>query len=90
MLRERAAETGCTFVYVNQVGGQDELVFDGASLVVGPDGRVLAAAGQFTEELLLVDLEIPTGDGPPVPVAAAPTAPAVPDDGGLDPDGGGL
>jgi len=85
MLRERAAETGCTFVYVNQVGGQDELVFDGASLVVGPDGRVLASAGQFVEEVLLVDLDIPVGDGPPVRSAQTPT-PVGSDDGGLEPD----
>ena len=39
MLRARAAETGAWIVYVNAVGGQDELVFDGGSLVVAPDGR---------------------------------------------------
>ena len=39
MLAERVAETGCAIVYVNQVGGQDELVFDGASLVIGADGH---------------------------------------------------
>ena len=39
VLGERVAETGCPIVYVNQVGGQDELVFDGASLVMGPGGR---------------------------------------------------
>ena len=41
---ERVAETGCAIVYVNQVGGQDELVFDGASMVVGRDGALLAEA----------------------------------------------
>jgi NAD+ synthase (glutamine-hydrolysing) len=61
VLAERVAETGCPIVYVNQVGGQDELVFDGASLVMGADGTVVAAAGQFDEELLIVDLEV---DGP--------------------------
>ena len=39
VLTERAHETGCAIVYVNQVGGQDELVFDGASLVMGRAGR---------------------------------------------------
>src|ERR1700691_1973672 len=41
MLTERAAESGCAIVYVNQVGGQDELVFDGDSLVMGSDGHLL-------------------------------------------------
>ena len=58
VLADRAAETGCPIVYVNQVGGQDELVFDGASLVVGADGTVLAAAGQFAEEVMVVDIDI--------------------------------
>ena len=55
---ERVAETGCPVVYVNQVGGQDELVFDGASLVMGPDGTVVASARQFVDEVLLVDLDV--------------------------------
>ena len=53
VLADRVAETGCAIVYVNQVGGQDELVFDGASLVMGPDGSVVASAAQFVEEVLL-------------------------------------
>src|SRR5664279_3043000 len=57
VLAARAAETGCAIVYVNQVGGQDELVFDGASVVVGADGGLVASAGQFAEELLVCDLE---------------------------------
>ena len=67
VLAARAAETGCAIVYVNQVGGQDELVFDGASVVVGADGGLLASAGQFTEEVLVCDLEIPGGSGPTGP-----------------------
>jgi len=58
VLADRVSETGCPVVYVNQVGGQDELVFDGASLVVAADGALLAAAGQFTEEVMLVDIDI--------------------------------
>ena len=57
VLNERVRETGCPIVYVNQVGGQDELVFDGASLVVGPGG-VLASAAQFEEEILVVDVVV--------------------------------
>jgi NAD+ synthase (glutamine-hydrolysing) len=63
VLEERVAETGCAIVYVNQVGGQDELVFDGASVVVGADGAVVGSASQFAEEILLVDLEVEVDEG---------------------------
>jgi NAD+ synthase (glutamine-hydrolysing) len=59
LVRRRAAEAGATLGYVNLVGGQDELVFDGDSLVVSPDGDLLARAAQFRPELLVVDLELP-------------------------------
>ena len=58
MLGTRAADASCVLVYVNQVGGQDELVFDGASMVVDSDGRVVARAKQFAEDLLVVDLDV--------------------------------
>ncbi len=64
MLVERAAEAGCPLVYVNQVGGQDELVFDGASLVVGADGLLLAAGRQFEEDLVVVDVPLATPAAP--------------------------
>jgi NAD+ synthase (glutamine-hydrolysing) len=64
LMRDRAIETGCAVVYVNQVGGQDELVFDGDSLVVAADGRLIARAGKFVEELFVVDLELPEADLP--------------------------
>ena len=54
----RAADNELFIGYVNMVGGQDELVFDGASVVFGPEGKPLARAGQFEEELLTVDLEV--------------------------------
>ncbi|MFC4119303.1 NAD+ synthase [Nonomuraea zeae] len=60
----RAREAGCALVYVNQVGGQDELVFDGDSIVVDGAGELVARAGQFTEELLVVDLDLPVSDAP--------------------------
>ena len=44
--------------YVNQVGGQDELVFDGGSMIAGPDGNVIASSPQFEEDLLVIDLDI--------------------------------
>ena len=58
IVAERVAETGAAVVYVNQVGGQDELVFDGGSLVVADDGHLVARASQFSEELLVADLEV--------------------------------
>ncbi len=55
----RAAEGDCVLAYVNLVGGQDELVFDGDSIVVDQHGEVLGRTGQFDAELLVVDLELP-------------------------------
>ena len=59
MLTERVAEAGCAIAYVNQVGGQDELVFDGDSLIVGADGTLLASGAQFATDLVVVDIPIP-------------------------------
>ncbi|MFB8237267.1 NAD+ synthase [Kitasatospora purpeofusca] len=59
LVRRRAAEAGCALAYVNMVGGQDELVFDGDSIVVAPDGEVLARSPQFEEHLLVLDLDLP-------------------------------
>ncbi|MCP2338557.1 NAD+ synthase [Actinomadura rupiterrae] len=58
----RAREAGCALAYVNMVGGQDELVFDGDSVIVGPDGSLLARAPQFTDHLLVADLALPAAD----------------------------
>ena len=58
MLATRAADASCALVYVNQVCGQDELVFDGASMVFDADGNLLARAAQFVEETLIVDVDI--------------------------------
>jgi NAD+ synthase (glutamine-hydrolysing) len=71
LVARRAAEARATVAYVNMVGGQDELVFDGDSMVVAPDGTVLARAPQFSEELMLVDLDLPAAGGAPVPETAA-------------------
>jgi NAD+ synthase (glutamine-hydrolysing) len=62
MFGERAREYGAYLAFVNLVGGQDELVFDGQSLLFGPDGSVLARAKQFEEELIFV--EVPGAPGP--------------------------
>lgn len=65
MFAERSRAYGAHFAFCNLVGGQDELVFDGQSLVTAPDGSVIARAAQFEEELLVC--EVP--DGPPGPLA---------------------
>jgi NAD+ synthase (glutamine-hydrolysing) len=57
LLRRRARESGAAVAYVNMVGGQDELVFDGQSMVVGEIGDLVARAAQFEEELLVFDFE---------------------------------
>jgi NAD+ synthase (glutamine-hydrolysing) len=88
LVARRAAETGAVFAYVNTTGAQDELVFDGDSMVVTPAGQVLARAGRFAEELLVVDVDVPArspaadvaydvdrvvlGTVPPAPAAASP------------------
>ena len=58
LVTRRAVETNTTVAYVNIIGGQDDLVFDGDSVVVDGTGRILARAPQFTEHLLVVDLEV--------------------------------
>jgi NAD+ synthase (glutamine-hydrolysing) len=86
MVAERARSNGAAFALCNTVGGQDELVFDGASVVIGPDGETLARAAQFEPELLLCDLLLPAGgdgDGASrrgVPVLAELASGANPED----------
>ena len=63
MFAERARAYGAHFAFCNLVGGQDELVFDGQSLVVGPDGEPIARAAQFEEELLVCDVPGDAGPG---------------------------
>jgi len=58
----RAREAGAALAYVNMLGGQDELVFDGGSLVVDAEGRELAHAPRFCDALLVTDLDLPAAD----------------------------
>ncbi len=67
LVSRRAVEGKCALAYVNMVGGQDELVYDGDSIVVDSAGTPLARAAQFDEELLVIDLDLP---------AATPDMPA--------------
>lgn len=66
-LRHRVREGGIPIVYVNLVGGQDELVFDGGSLVVGADGALVQRAAFFSEGLYPVDFQIAAGKALPIP-----------------------
>ncbi|WKX69975.1 NAD+ synthase [Streptomyces sp. XD-27] len=59
LVRKRAQEAGCTLAYLAMIGGQDELVFDGDSIVVDRDGEVIARAPQFAEGCVLLDLDLP-------------------------------
>jgi len=67
LVQRRAAEAGAAVAYINMIGGQDELVFDGDSMVVAADGTLLARATQFAEELLVVDLDLPAAVDEPLP-----------------------
>jgi NAD+ synthase (glutamine-hydrolysing) len=63
MVGERAREAGVPFAMCNTVGGQDELVFDGHSVVVDREGRTVARAPQFEEALLVCELDLRAGTG---------------------------
>jgi NAD+ synthase (glutamine-hydrolysing) len=68
----RAREAGATLAYVNMMGGQDELVFDGDSIIVDAAGDLLARGPQFEEALVVADLDLPGAEpGPPLADAAA-------------------
>lgn len=67
LVRKRAQEAGCTTAYLAMIGGQDELVFDGDSIVVDKQGEVIARAPQFAEGSVILDLDLP---------AASPEAPS--------------
>ncbi|HKC29042.1 MAG TPA: NAD+ synthase [Jatrophihabitans sp.] len=58
LLLRRAAEARAPIAYVNTIGGQDELVFDGDSMIVGPDGSTIMRAPQFVEDVFLVDVPV--------------------------------
>jgi NAD+ synthase (glutamine-hydrolysing) len=58
----RAREAGATLAYVNMMGGQDELVFDGDSIIVDASGRLLARGPQFAQALVVADLDLPAAN----------------------------
>lgn len=65
LVSKRVAESGAALAYVNMVGGQDELVFDGDSIVMDATGNVVARSQQFETELMIVDLEVAPATGTP-------------------------
>ncbi|HET6359044.1 NAD+ synthase [Streptomyces sp.] len=65
LVRKRAQEAGCTTAYLAMIGGQDELVFDGDSIVVDATGEVVARAPQFAEGSVVLDLELPAASAEP-------------------------
>lgn len=81
LLRDRAIRNYCHIGYLNMVGGQDELVFDGASLMLDPQGKVIARAGQFREELLIID--IPENEPPEHLACGMSSVPAAADKDGF-------
>jgi NAD+ synthase (glutamine-hydrolysing) len=70
LLRDEAVRSGAVVAYLNTVGGQDELVFDGDSMIFLPDGTLAYRAAQFAEELFIVDVLVPEHRRPGIdPVA---------------------
>ncbi len=76
LVKERAQEMGAPLVYVNMTGGQDDLVFDGDSVVVGKDGALLTRAPQFTDGLFIADLECQLKSATPDVVISEESLPA--------------
>src|ERR1700722_18004420 len=71
LCQRRAREAGAALAYCNLVGGQDELVFDGDSILVSASGELLARGPQFEEALIIADLELPSAEAGPGPETVA-------------------
>ena len=75
LVQKRAKEIAAPVAYVNMTGGQDDLVFDGDSIVVGKDGSVLARTAQFDDQLIVVDIDCAEGSSrPDVVISEEPTS----------------
>ena len=73
LVQKRAKEISAPVAYVNMTGGQDDLVFDGDTIVVGKDGAVLARTAQFDDQLIVVDIDCSQGSSnPDVVISEAP------------------
>jgi NAD+ synthase (glutamine-hydrolysing) len=81
LVQKRAKEICAPVAYVNMTGGQDDLVFDGDSIVVGQDGSVLARTAQFDDQLIVVDIDCAEGSSrPDVVISEEPTSHSTPAD----------
>jgi NAD+ synthase (glutamine-hydrolysing) len=83
LVRRRAREAGCPLAYVNLVGGQDELVFDGDTMIASADGEIFVRALQFVEDLIVADLDLAPGTAPLQREIAEGTVPAEPGQSGM-------
>ncbi len=83
LVTRRAREGGCPLAYVNLVGGQDELVFDGDSMIASEDGTIVVRALQFVEELVVADLDLAPGTAAMQAELAEGTVPAEPGQSGM-------
>jgi NAD+ synthase (glutamine-hydrolysing) len=79
LVQKRAKEISAPVAYVNMTGGQDDLVFDGDTIVVGKDGSILARTAQFDDQLIVVDIDCAEGSSrPDVVISEQPTSHATP------------
>jgi NAD+ synthase (glutamine-hydrolysing) len=79
LVQKRAKEIGAPVAYVNMTGGQDDLVFDGDTIVVAKDGAVIARTPQFDDQLIVVDIECAEGTArPDVVISEEPTSHVTP------------
>jgi NAD+ synthase (glutamine-hydrolysing) len=83
LVSRRAIEAGCPLAYVNLVGGQDELVFDGDTMLAGADGAITVRALQFVEDLIVADLDLAAATAPLRAEPAESTIPAQPGESGM-------
>jgi NAD+ synthase (glutamine-hydrolysing) len=75
LVQQRALEVGAPLAYVNMVGGQDDLVFDGDTIVVGKTGEIIARAPQFEEGLMVIDLDVLLASSDPDLIISNPPIP---------------
>jgi len=81
LVQKRAKEIGAPVAYVNMTGGQDDLVFDGDTIVVSKEGSVLARTAQFDDQLIIVDIDCAEGSSrPDVVISEEPTSHSIPAD----------
>jgi NAD+ synthase (glutamine-hydrolysing) len=84
LVQKRAKEIGAPVAYVNMTGGQDDLVFDGDTIVVSKDGSVLARTPQFDDQLIIVDIDCAEGSSrPDVVISEEPTSHLTPIDASI-------